>query len=334
MQDFLNIINKFKEAAILVVGDLILDEYLMGTVDRISPEAPIPILDVKEISRRPGGAANTAYNIKGLGGRAILAGVIGNDENGHALKNLLAEKGIDVQGIFSDSSRRTTLKARAVSRGQHIVRIDLEDKNPIDPGIEEKLFQFIESRISGIKTIIISDYMKGVVTPNLSKKIIELAKSHNVFSLVDGKAADFSKYRGCDAITPNKKELGCALNISPEQLSGEGRFLQAGKMLLAHVTSNNVLVKRGEQGMTLFGRSGDCFSYPATNKNPIDVSGAGDTAVATFALSLSAGADMKQAVILASYACGIGVGKAGTAVVYPEELKDAIKKTQDPTANN
>lgn len=302
-----------------------LDEYLMGSVDRISPEAPIPILDVKEISRRPGGAANTAFNIQSLGGEAIVAGVVGRDENGDVLKTLLAEKGIDVGGVFADSERKTTLKTRAVAKNQHIVRIDLEDKKPISQGIEEKLFEFIKNQISGIKAIIISDYAKGVVTDNLSRKIIELARTHNIFSLVDGKGPDFSKYRGCSVIGPNKKELAIGLNLPLERLESEGRFLEAGKMLLAHVASDNVLVKCGGQGMTLFERNGHYFSHPAMNKNPVDVSGAGDTAIAVFALSLSAGAGLKEAVILASHACGVGVGKVGTAVISPEELWESLK---------
>jgi len=325
MQELINIIDKFKEARILVAGDLMLDEYLMGSVERISPEAPIPILDVKEISRRPGGAANTAYNIQSLGGQAILTGVVGNDENGNTLKNLLAEKGIDVQGILADSSRRTTLKTRAVARGQHIVRIDLEDKKFISQEIEAGLLQFIESQIPNIKAVIISDYLKGVVTPNLSRKIIELAKNSNVISLVDGKADDFSKYKGCGIVIPNKKEFARALNMAPEQLSSEGRFLQAGKMLLAHVASNNVLVKCGEQGMTLFKKDGNFFRHPAVNMSPVDVSGAGDTAIAAFALALTSGADLEQAVTLASYACGVEVGKIGTAVVSPQELWENLK---------
>ncbi len=325
MEQYLNIIKNFKNQKILVVGDLMLDEYLMGSVDRISPEAPIPILDVKEISRRPGGAANTAYNIASLGGKVVLAGVIGPDEYGNLLKVLLAEKGIDVQGIVVDKERKTTLKTRAVAKNQHIVRIDIEDKKPIGSEIEAKLLQFIEGQIPGIKAVVISDYLKGVVTPNLSKKIIELAKSHNIFSLVDGKADDFSKYRGCNIIAPNKKEFGRALNIAPEQLSSEGRFLQAGKMLLAHVMSDNVLVKCGEQGMTLFKKDGAAFNYSAVNRNPVDVSGAGDTAIATFALSLASGADPEQAVVLASYACGVEVGKVGTTVVSPEELWESLK---------
>lgn len=325
MEQYLNIIKNFKDQKILVVGDLMLDEYLIGNVDRISPEAPIPILDVKEISHRPGGAANTAHNIQSLGGKVFLAGVVGQDENGILLKTLMAEKGIDIQGIVIDSQRKTTLKTRAVAKNQHIVRIDIEDREPINPEIETKLLQFIESRLPGVKTIIISDYLKGVITPVLSKKIIELSKSRNVLSLVDGKSTDFSKYRGCNIIIPNKKELGHALNIPLEQLASDGRFLQAGKMLLAHVMSDNVLVKCGEQGMTLFKKDGSAFSHLAVNRNPVDISGAGDTAIATFALALVSGADQEQAVVLASYACGIGVGKVGTAVVLPEELWASLK---------
>lgn len=324
-EKFLNIIKNFKNQKILVVGDLMLDEYLIGSVDRISPEAPIPILDVKEISHNPGGAANTACNVKSLGGDVILSGVIGQDERGSLLKDLLSEKGIDVRGIVADPKRKTTLKARAVAKNQHIVRIDIEEREPISAEVEAKLLQFIESQVSGIKAIIISDYAKGVITANLSRKIIGLARDHNIFSLVDGKSADFSKYSGCNIIAPNKKEMGKALNIPLEQLALESRFLQAGKMLLAHVMSENVLIKCGEDGMSLLDRDGNYFQYPALNKQPLDVSGAGDIAISVFALAMVAGSDSKEAVILASHACAVGVGKPGTAVISPEELWESLK---------
>lgn len=324
-EQFLNIIENFKNQKILVVGDLMLDEYLIGNVERISHEAPIPILDVKEISKRPGGAANTAYNIQSLGGKVFLAGVVGADENGTLLKTLLNEKGIDTTAIITDLQRKTTLKTRAVAKNQHIVRIDIEDKKPISPEIEEKILSSISSQIKDLNTIIISDYAKGVITPNLAQRLIVLAKENNVLSLVDPKGTEPSKYLGCNIIAPNKKELGMLLNIPIEQLAQEGRFWQAGKMLLAHMMSNNVVVKCGGEGMVVFEQNDSPFHYPAINKMPIDVSGAGDTAIAVFALAMASGADLKKAMILASHACSVGVGKPGTTVVLPEELEKSLR---------
>lgn len=329
MENYLNILHNFKNPKILVVGDLMMDEYIWGDVERISPEAPIPVLDVKEINFRLGGAANTAYNIKSLGGKVYLAGVIGNDEKGAALKALLEEKGIDIKGVIVDPQRKTTLKTRAMAKNQQIVRIDIENKELIATEIEEKIINFVKNNIGEFNAIIISDYAKGVITPTLSQQIITLARTHNVFSLVDPKGTDISKYRGCNIIAPNKKELGVALNIPFEQLAQEGKFLQAGKMMLMHAMSDSVLVKCGSAGMFLFERDGSVFRFPALNQKVIDVSGAGDTAVGTLALSLVGGATKKEAVVLASHACAIEVGKIGTAVVLPEELEASLQNYHD-----
>lgn len=325
MENYLNILQNFKNPKILVVGDLMLDEYLWGNVDRISPEAPIPVLDVKEINFRLGGAANTAYNVKSLSDKVFLAGVIGADEKGEILRKFLEEKGINIAGIVVDSQRKTTIKTRAVAQNQQIVRIDIEDRTPISRETEEKIVDFIRNQIKDLNAIVISDYAKGVITPTLSQSIIALARENNVFSIVDPKGTDVSKYRGCSIISPNKKELGIALNIPFEQLAQEGRFFQAAKMLLAHVMSDGVLVKCGAEGMVLLEKNGNISRIPALNKKAIDVSGAGDTAVGVFALAVAGGADPKQALVLASHACAVEVGKIGTAVVSPEELEESLR---------
>lgn len=308
-----------------MLGDLMLDEYIFGEVNRISPEAPIPILDVKDITHTPGGAANAVHNVLSLGGKVIAVGVIGPDEKGEMLKKILKEKGVEVEGLIVDDQRKTTLKTRVVARNQQVVRIDAESREPISPQTEEKIISFIKNHIGGLNAIIISDYAKGVITPTLSQKIIALARENNVFCLVDPKGKDYSKYKNCHLITPNLTELSQALSIPMEQLESESRFLQAGKMLLAHVLSDNALVKRHDKGMSLFEKNGNTFSCPALNKKAVDVSGAGDTAVGTLALAIAAGADLKQAVILASHACAIKVGKLGTAVVSAKELEESVR---------
>ena len=310
-----------------------MDEYLWGNVDRISPEAPIPVLDVKKIEFRLGGAANAAYNVKSLGDKVFLVGVVGADEKGAFLKNLLEEKGINTDGVIFDNQRKTTVKTRAVAKNQQIVRIDIEDRKPITPEIEEKTLTFIKEHVKDLGAIIISDYGKGVVTPTLCQQVIALAKENNVLSLVDPKGTDIFKYRGCTIITPNKKELGVALNIPLEQLAQEGRFLQAGKMMMAHIMSDNVLVKCGEEGMTLFEKDGNVFHFPALNQKAIDVSGAGDTAIGIFALALASGIQKHEAVVLASHACSIKVGKLGTSVVMTEELEASLANYVNPKQN-
>lgn len=327
MEELLNIIKNFKNPKVLVVGDIMLDEYVWGDVTRISPEAPIPVLEVKEVTYTPGGAANTANNLKALRGEVILAGVIGPEDKGKLLKEILEKRGINTEGIFVDQKRKTTLKTRAVARNQQLVRIDSEDRNPLNQEIEDRILNFIKRQIKETNFIIISDYAKGVITQNLSKKIIALANQNNVLCLVDPKGNDYLKYKNCKIITPNGKELAQALNLQIEQIETESKFLQAGKMLLSHVMCDNVLVTRGAQGMTLFGRDGNVDCMPALNKKAIDVSGAGDTAVATFALALAAGANPKQAMIIASHACTIVVGKVGTAVASPEELEENLRNS-------
>ncbi|MDD4990162.1 MAG: D-glycero-beta-D-manno-heptose-7-phosphate kinase [Candidatus Pacebacteria bacterium] len=322
MEQLLKIIENFKNQKVLVVGDLMLDEYLWGEVDRISPEAPIPILDIKNITYLPGGAANTAYNLSVLGDKIFLVGIIGPEDKGKLLKEILEKKGIDIQGIFIDEKRKTTVKTRAIAKDQQMIRLDYEDKNPIEGANEQKILNFLNEMIKEVSAVIISDYSKGVVTESLAKNIIETARRNNVLCLVDSKAKDYQKYKNCNIAIPNEKELALALNL---EIRTEGQFLEAGKMLLSHLSCDNVLVKRGAKGMTIFEKNGNTFSFPAINKQPVDVSGAGDTAIAVFTLALCAGANLKAAVIITSHACGIAVGKMGTAIALPEELEKSLK---------
>ncbi|MFH0740196.1 MAG: D-glycero-beta-D-manno-heptose-7-phosphate kinase [bacterium] len=321
-QNLLEIVENFKNQKVLVVGDLMLDEYLWGEVNRISPEAPIPILDIQSITYVPGGAANTASNISALEGRVFLVGVIGPEDKGKLLKEILEKRGIQAQGIFIDENRKTTIKTRAIAKNQQMIRLDSEDRNSIESAEEQKILNFIREKIKEVNAVIISDYAKGVVTENLTKNIIEITRSNNVLCLVDSKAKDYQKYKNCNIIIPNEKELSQALGV---EIRGEGQLLEAGKMLLSHVLCDNALVKRGANGMTLFGKDGNIFSFGAINKNPVDVSGAGDTAIATFTLALAAGADLQTAVIIASHACSVVVGKVGTAVALPEELVKSLR---------
>jgi len=325
MIQLLDVVNKFPNINLLIIGDLMLDEYIFGSVNRISPEAPIPILDVEKISYIPGGTANVAHNAAVLAHKVFLAGIIGPDERGKILKEKLIQKRIDIGGIIIDNSRETTLKTRLIAKNQQIVRVDREKRNPISPEIESKIINFVEGKIKEVNAIILSDYNKGVLSPNLCLGIINIANQNNIFCLVDPKGKDYSKYRGCNIITPNEKELAEALDIQ----INERNFSEAGKMLLSHVMCENVIVKRGEKGMTLIKREGTLINCPAKNNKPRDVSGAGDTAVVNFALSLAAGSTLEQALMIASQACGIVVGKMGTSVVFLDELRQNLKNVQE-----
>ena len=320
-KEFLNIIKNFKNPKILIVGDLILDEYFWGQVNRISAEAPVPILEVKETSYALGAAANAAHNARALGNEVSLIGVLGLDERGKVFKKILEQKEINGNGIIIDSGRKTTLKTRVLAKNQQIVRIDSEDRNFISSQIKDKIFNLIKEKIKNLDAIMISDYAKGVVSPDLSKNIIELANQNNIPCFVDPKGSDYLKYKNCHIITPNEKELAQALNL---RIENKTQFLDAGKMLLSHVMADNILVTQGKKGMTLFKKKGDSFHVPALNKEAVDISGAGDSAITSFILSLAAGANLKQAMIIASHVCGIVVGKMGTAVVSQQELEKSL----------
>jgi len=323
MKEFTDIIRSFKDKRVLIIGDVMLDEYFIGNVNRISPEAPIPILDVEKIKYVPGGAANAANNVKSLGAETVLCGVIGPEECGNTLKQLLSKNGIDNTGIIVDENRRTTLKSRAIAKNQQLVRIDQEDRNPISTETENKILDFIKSQNHSLDIIIISDYGKGVVSSRLCYGIIEFARNNNIPCLVDPKGEDYLKYKGATVVTPNEKELGESLGLS---ISKESQFLEAGKALLSHVISNYVLVTRGAKGMCLFQKEQEPICMPALNKDAIDTSGAGDTGIGVFALAITSGATPEQAMKIASHACSIVVGKHGTATVTPEELLVDIQK--------
>lgn len=324
MQELIDIIKSFENKKVLIVGDIMLDEYFIGKVNRISPEAPIPILDVEEIKYVPGGAANTANNVKVLGAETILCGVIGPEECGKTLKRVLAENGIDNSGIVVDENRRTTLKSRAIAKNQQLIRIDQEDRNQISAETENKIFDFIKSQNHSLDIIIISDYAKGVVSPRLCAQIIGFAKHNNIPCSVDPKGKDYLKYKGATVVTPNEKELGESLGLS---ISKESQFLEAGKALLSHVMSDYALVTRSEKGMCLFQKNEEPLCMPALNKDVIDTSGAGDTGIGVFALSIASGATPIEAMKISNHACSIVVGKHGTATVTAEELLVDIQKT-------
>jgi len=327
MQELLNIINKFKEAKVLVVGDLILDEYFWGKVDRISREAPVPVLNVEKVNFHPGGAANVAYNLKVLADKVLLSGVIGDDDKGRCFKKILEEKGILTQGVFIDSTRRTTVKTRLFAKNQQMACVDFESRELITSDLENKILDYVKENIKNVDFIIISDYARGVVTPFLSKSIIDLARQENLLCFVDprGWEKDYLKYINCTSLSPNEEELAQAVNF---HIENDQQFFQAGKDLLEKMNSDSLLVTQGSKGMTLFEKNGIIF-VPALNKKARDISGAGDTALAVFALAKFVGASSKDALTISAKACSLAVGKIGTAVVLLEELEEIIKNNKN-----
>ncbi|MBI4975008.1 MAG: D-glycero-beta-D-manno-heptose-7-phosphate kinase [Candidatus Omnitrophica bacterium] len=320
---FKKIISNFHDANILVIGDLILDEFIWGDVSRISPEAPVPVVWVRRESFMPGGASNVANNLRSLGANVYLSGVIGDDEHGAILKGELEQKGVNVDGILVDESRPTTLKTRVVAHQQQVVRIDKEKVDALNGNIIARLINYTGSIIKKLDAIIIEDYGKGVITPKLLNGIVPLAKAKKKIISVDPKEEHFKYYKEITAITPNNHEASRAVGF---EIKDRLTLKKAGERLLDKLKCKIILITLGENGMAVFEKNKQMKQIPTVAREVYDVSGAGDTVIATFTLSLSSGADPIQAAHISNCAAGIVVGKVGIAVVTPEELIDTIKR--------
>ncbi len=321
-EKFKKIISRFSKVKVLVIGDLILDEFLWGDVSRISPEAPVPVVWVRSESFMPGGAANVANNIHALGGKAYLAGVVGMDDRGKVLIKELRKKGMDVEGIAIDGERPTTLKTRVIAHHQQVVRIDKEKMEGLAGGVIDQIIDYLKEIINEIDAIIIEDYGKGVVTPKLLQEILRLAKTHKKIVTVDPKEEHFHYYKGVTAVTPNYSEAAQAVGVKAKNGDDVDKI---GKALVDKLKCEAVLMTLGESGMQLFEKKGHSTHIPTVAQDVFDVSGAGDTVIGAFTLALAAGADMACAARIANLAAGIVVGKVGTAVVTQEELFSRIK---------
>lgn len=310
----MQMLEKVAQVRLLVVGDVMLDRYWFGEVSRISPEAPVPVVKVERLEERLGGAANVARNAAALGASTALLSVVGDDEAGRSLARLLNEGGINA-GLHIDGEIDTTVKLRVIGRQQQLLRIDFET-TPSHEILQAKLLEF-ERRLADCDVVLLSDYGKGGLT-HISE-MIELARVAGKPVLVDPKGDDYAKYAGATLITPNRSELRQVVGrwSSEEELSRKAQAMRAELKLEA------LLVTRSEEGMTLF-RAGEVVHQPARAQEVFDVSGAGDTVIATLAVMLAAGADWAEAIRIANVAAGIVVGKLGTAVVTREELQAAL----------
>lgn len=316
------ILSKFDKIRILVIGDLILDEFIWGDADRISPEAPVPVVWAKSRSYLPGGASNVASNIASLGAKAVLCGVIGEDRNGQILKEKLHEKHVDCDGVITDPLRLTTLKTRIIAAHQQVVRLDWESVDQLLLDRAKIIIEAIENRINEIDALIIEDYGKGLITPFLLKKVIALAKKHKKIITVDPKVEHFNYYKGVTAMTPNEKEASAGSGI---KIANDEDVEKVGYKLLKSLQCEGVLITRGEKGMKLF-KKDETVSIPTVAQEVFDVSGAGDTVISVFTLALSCGANMRHAAEIANVAAGIVVGKVGVAVVTREEILKSLSR--------
>ena len=327
--NYARILKDFTGKKILVIGDLILDRYIWGKVDRISPEAPVPIVEVTKEDFLLGGASNVAHNIVALGGSATIVGVIGNDQAGDVLTNLLDERGIQSQGVLR-CSRNTIVKTRVIAHNQQVVRFDKEDKDRLDGKISKRLFEYIREIIPDHDAVIISDYKKGVISSELIKAVLKSAKPLHIFVSVDPKVGHFKFYKNVSLITPNLAEASLASGI---EIKDEKSLINAGKTLLKSLSCDAVLITRGEHGMSLFEKE-KVTHIPTVTKDIYDVTGAGDTVIAAFTLAYAAGAGMKNAAVIANHAAGIVVAKVGTAVATPDQLQKSLSINRNSVTRN
>jgi D-beta-D-heptose 7-phosphate kinase/D-beta-D-heptose 1-phosphate adenosyltransferase len=315
-------VARFPGRRVLVLGDVMLDEYVWGTVSRISPEAPVPVVAVRAESLKIGGAGNVAANIAALGGQADLCGVVGTDAAAERLTHELAQAGVKADGLIADTTRPTTIKSRVVAGSQHVVRFDRESDRPLDAAVRTRLLRAVRARLPQADVLLISDYAKGVIGPGLVRAVLALAARLKKPVAVDPKVQHVGLFRGVTVIAPNHHEAAAAARIL---VRDEADLLRVGQRLLTRLRAQAVLITRGEQGMSLFQAGRPVTHIPTAAREVYDVTGAGDTVMAVLALALAGGAPLHAAAVLANCGAGVVVGKRGTATVSRMELTRAIR---------
>ena len=319
----LEIIDNFKRARVLVVGDIMVDHFIWGRVTRISPEAPVPVVDVQSDNLLLGGSANVIHNISAMGGKAYGTGVVGDDDIADMVFREFQKKDIDTGGLITQAGRPTTLKTRIVAHGQQVVRFDRESRQPVHTDSIDQIIGYIKKMSRSLDAIVISDYGKGVITEPLLDGIRKIIAGKKIVVCVDPKQSDFSLYQGFDIITPNHYEAARAL--STEVRDGYD-LVAVGEKLLERYQFRGLLITRGEEGMSLFEKEDRIIHthFSTRAKEVFDVTGAGDTVIGVFALCMASHASFREAALLANHAAGIVVGKVGTATVSQEELKKSL----------
>ncbi|MFO7527140.1 MAG: D-glycero-beta-D-manno-heptose-7-phosphate kinase [Ignavibacteriaceae bacterium] len=313
--------NNFKGKRIAVIGDMMLDIYFRGEVKRISPEAPVPVVEVENEFFRFGGAANCALNIATLGGVPEPIGVIGYDNFGTIFTSLLSENNIPPGGIFVDETRPTTSKTRIIADKQHIVRIDRESKLNLNSNFNEKILNQLNEIINSLDGIILQDYNKGVLTESLITQIIDLAISENILVTVDPKFHNFFAFKNVTVFKPNRKEAEDILGI---KIKSDDDISKAGNLLLEKLEAKNVLLTLGSEGIAVFNKNSPERRMATKAREVADVSGAGDTVISTLTMALAAGADIFEASYLANYAGGIVCGEVGIVPIESDKLFSTI----------
>jgi len=342
MSKYNTIISSFKKKHILVIGDVILDQYIKGSVSRLSPEAPVPVVLQQESFYTPGGAANVAHNLTALDAKVTLIGRVGNDGEGDILRRELEKKGVSAKSIFTDSTIPTAAKTRVLAQHHQVVRIDREKITALsNKKLIQRIFDFLKKNIKTVDAIIISDYGKGMITPELVEFTCSLALKEKKIITIDPKAEHFMYYKRVTSITPNKSETenairnikiksdnGSNLEIDDDKLKTDKDIDRAGEQLLKFLNLDSILITLGEHGMRLFERGKKPLSIKTQARDVFDVTGAGDAVISVFTLALTAGASKSQAAELSNFAAGIVVGKLGAVAVTKDELVEACKRGQ------
>jgi D-beta-D-heptose 7-phosphate kinase/D-beta-D-heptose 1-phosphate adenosyltransferase len=322
--DAVRAIGRFPRVTVLVAGDLMLDQFVWGRVQRISPEAPVPVVHVTAESFRLGGAANVVHNIRSLGGRVLACGSLGRDAPGRRVVAELRRIGADAAGVVLGRGLATTCKTRIIAHQQQVVRLDREDDVKADGAAAARARGFLLAHLWKADVVVLSDYGKGLITPALLAAVAALRARRPFTLVIDPKQSNFAHYRGASLVTPNRDEASVAAGI---EIEDEASLVSAGRALLERWRAEAVLITRGEQGMSLFEADRPPRHIPTAARHVFDVTGAGDTVLATCALALGAGASLETAAILANHAAGIVVGEVGTATVSAAQLRAEVRET-------
>ncbi len=325
----MEILDSLSKVKIMVVGDVMIDRYWWGSVTRISPEAPVPIVKLEKMSMTPGGAANVAANLVGLGVTPFLFGIVGDDDEARLLDRLLTDGGIADHYLIPLSRRKTTVKTRIVAHSQHLVRIDQETTEQITDADADQILPTIAAVLSEIDAVIISDYAKGFLSDHFLTNLINMLRLSNKPIFVDPKGRDFSRYKGSTVITPNKRESAEACGL---ETNVDGLVSKAGKILLEKLDLEALLITEGEDGMTLFNANSDAAHFDSLAQDVYDVTGAGDTVIATFAAAAAAGQTFLESAKLANIAAGLVVGKIGTTTITTEILSSFFTSKGNPAS--
>ena len=320
----IEIARNLKNGRVLVVGDLMLDQFIHGHVERISPEAPVPVVHVNDDHFRLGGSANVAANLNALGAKAELCGVIGKDEGGAMVCQICRDMGVGIEGVVATAQRDTTIKTRVIAHNQQVVRFDRESTTPLPKRVRDKLVEAVIERIDADTAVIVADYGKGAIGKTLLDTLRSVRKKYGTIVTVDPKVGNYRHYRGMTLMTPNHHETG---EMIGRKIANESdAVISAGRALIRKLFLESLVITRGEEGMTLFMDRDRHLHIPTRAQQVFDVTGAGDTVIAVLTLALVSGAKLDEAAEVANYAAGLVVGKLGTATTSEKELTQAIRR--------